>query len=182
MNYPFILKFSSITNLSDARYAAGMWADFIGFCFDPSKPEYLEPAKAKEIIGWINGPLVTGEFGNQPLEWIQDFINALGLKVVQVPASYQGGDIPSLGLKLIVHVESEEKIPIMDKADMFVTADENIYHFLKVHYTQPVLMNLDENNVDADKFDGIALQGGSEDKPGTRNHSLWNEILEPYSG
>lgn len=182
MNYPFILKFSSITNLSDARYAAGMWADFIGFCFDPSRPGYLEPAKAKEISGWINGPLLTGEFGNQPIEWIQDFVNVLHLKVIQVPSSYQGAGIASLGLKLIVQVESEEKTPLMEKADMFVTADQNIYGFLKAHYTQPVLMSLDENNTDASRFDGIDLQGGSEDKPGTRNHSLWNDILEPYSG
>lgn len=182
MNYPFILKFSSITNLSDARYAAGMWADFIGFCFDPSKPEYLEPAKAKEIAGWINGPLVTGEFGNQPIEWIQDFINALGLKVIQVPSSYQDINIASLGLKLIVEVKSEERAAIMDKADMFVTGDKNIYSFLKAHYTQPVLFCLDGNTSDASRFDGIALRGGNEDKPGTRNHSLWNDILEPYSG
>ena len=181
MNYPFILKFSSVTNLSDARYAAGMWADFIGFCFDPSKPEYLEPAKAKEIIGWINGPLVTGEFGNQPLEWIQDFVKALDLKVVQVPAEYSGEEIASLGLKLIVAVNSETRTTIMDIADMFITGDENIYKFLKTHYTQPVLMRVGENNMKADQFDGIALLGGTEDKPGTRNLSLWNEILEPYT-
>jgi phosphoribosylanthranilate isomerase len=89
MNYPFILKFTSITNLSDARYAAGAWADFAGFCFDPSLPEYLEPQKAKEIAGWINGPLLTGEFGFQPVEWIQDFAKALSLHAVQVPANYK---------------------------------------------------------------------------------------------
>lgn len=181
MNYPFILKFSSITNLSDARYAAGMWADFIGFCFDPSKPEYLEPSKAKEIAGWINGPLITGEFGNQPIEWIQDFVKALDLKVVQVPATFQG-DVASLGLKLIATVESEVQTGIMAKADMLITSDENIYKFLKAHYTQPVLMMLDEHYINADQFDGIALKGAMEDKPGTRNHSLWNEILEPYAG
>jgi phosphoribosylanthranilate isomerase len=55
MNYPFILKFSSISNLTDARYAAGAWSDFIGFCFDPSSDHYIEPKSAKKLLLGLMG-------------------------------------------------------------------------------------------------------------------------------
>lgn len=181
MNYPFILKFASVSNLSDARYAAGSWADFVGFCFDPSKPQYIEPGTAKEIAGWINGPMLTGEFGQQPLEWIKDFASALNLQAIEVPATYTDHGIYDLGLRVIVRVESEMQSDIMEKADLLLAADRKIYSFLKNFYLQPIILAYKENHLVAEDYDGIELEGAPEDKPGTRNHALWNDILSPYT-
>jgi phosphoribosylanthranilate isomerase len=180
MNYPFILKFSGITNLSDARYAAGAWADFTGFCFDPSLPEYIEPKQASEIAGWINGPLITGEFGNQPIEWIQDFEKAIGFKAIEVPADYKDENIVALGLRLIIRVEEKTQTELMEKADLFITSNPEVYQFLKSNYEQPVIFSVSDLAIKADDFDGIAFRGIKEDKPGTRNHAMWNEVLEPF--
>jgi phosphoribosylanthranilate isomerase len=182
MNYPFILKFSKITNLSDARYAAGAWADFVGFCFDPSLPEYLEPNKAKEIAGWINGPLLVGEFGMQPVEWISDFVKAIPLKAVQIPASYTDETIFNLGLRILVKVSEPIQSPIMQNTDIFVAENEATYQFLKSNYEQPVIFSFKDVHENVEKYDGIELDGIMEDKPGTRNHGMWNDILEPYLG
>jgi phosphoribosylanthranilate isomerase len=182
MNYPFILKFSSITNLSDARFAAGSWADFVGFCFDPALPDYIEPARAKEIAGWINGPLLTGEFGSQPIEWIKDFIHALSLQAIQVPSTYQDGEILNLGVRVIVKVDRPEETPLMRKADLLLASDPQIYSYLKMLFEQPVILAFDNTELKAGNYDGIDFHGIREDKPGTRNHALWNEILEPYMG
>jgi phosphoribosylanthranilate isomerase len=182
MNYPFILKFSCISNLSDARYAAGAWADFIGFCFDPSLPDYIEPAKASEIAGWINGPLITGEFGHQPIEWIQDFANATGLKAIEIPADYKDENIISLGLRIIIRAEEKTQTALMDKADLFITNDPEVYQFLKSAYDRPVIFSVNDMAIKADDFDGISFRGVREDKPGTRNHAMWNEVLEPFMG
>jgi len=182
MNYPFILKFSSITNLSDARFAAGSWADFVGFCFDPSRPEYIEPKQAKEIAGWINGPLLTGEFGQQPIEWIQDFINALDLKAIQIPSDYKDSKVLEMGVRVILKVDKKDRHELMEQADMLITDNTEVYEFLKSTYQKPVILSFHDNLLKADDYDGIDFKGIKEDKPGTRNHALWNEILEPFMG
>jgi hypothetical protein len=41
-----------VNNLSDARYAAAVGIEYIGFCFDNSNPNYIAPIKAKEMIDW----------------------------------------------------------------------------------------------------------------------------------
>lgn len=78
------IKFGEVDNLSDARFAAGSEATFIGFPFDQELDIYLEPKKAKEIISWINGPIVVGEFGRQDLDEINQAIQDFNLDFVQL--------------------------------------------------------------------------------------------------
>jgi hypothetical protein len=68
----------------------------------------------------------------------------------------------------------------MAKADVFITADTIIYSYLKSIYEQPVILAIDDIIVNAADYDGISFKGVPEDKPGTRNHEVWNQVLEPY--
>jgi phosphoribosylanthranilate isomerase len=180
MNYPFKLKFSEIKNLSDARYASGMWADFIGFCFDPSSPSYIEPNKAKEIISWISGPAIVGEFGNQPPEWIQDFVTSFQLKVVQIPTNYAHDlNLPE-GVAIMVETKESVITPIMEKADILITDNQTVYQTLKSQLPQPIIYQIEDLNEDISDCDGIALIGFSEDKPGTSNQTAWTDFLEKW--
>ncbi|MBX7127319.1 MAG: hypothetical protein K1X47_16610 [Cyclobacteriaceae bacterium] len=45
-----------ITNLTDARYGAGMGVEFLAFNVNPSSPHYIQPERYQEMIGWIAGP------------------------------------------------------------------------------------------------------------------------------
>jgi phosphoribosylanthranilate isomerase len=65
--YPAKIKLSNITNLSDARYAAAVGIDYIGFCFDTNDANYIPPVKAKEIFEWTSGTIVVAEFGSNLL-------------------------------------------------------------------------------------------------------------------
>lgn len=180
MNYPFLLKFSSITNLSDARYAAGMWADFIGFNFDPSAVNYIEPNKAKTIIGWINGPTIVGEFGLQPKEWIEDFASQLHFNVIQIPSNYPDLSIFEKDFKVIVKIVSLEDKECIEKADLLITSESSIYDSLKALYNQSCILELTSFKEDANLLDGISIVGETELIPGTRNQSEWTEYLEQY--
>ena len=180
MNYPFLLKFSSISNLSDARYAAGMWADFIGFNFDPNSSSYIEPEKAKSIIGWISGPALVGEFGQQPLEWIKDFAQQLQLKVVQIPANYKDMALFESGLKTIVVANNSNDCDAFTHADILLTDNLSIYHQLIERYNKPVIFQTTTLTEDASGLQGIAIQGEPEDQPGTRNQGDWTSYLEQY--
>jgi phosphoribosylanthranilate isomerase len=52
-----------ITNLSDARYCAGMGVDMLGYIVDPTHPDYVSPKLYQEISGWIAGPKRVIEVG-----------------------------------------------------------------------------------------------------------------------
>ena len=71
MSFLTKVKFSNVNNLSDARYAAAVGIEYIGFCFDKSNPDYIAPIKAKEMIDWITGSNIVAEFGNQSIEEIK---------------------------------------------------------------------------------------------------------------
>lgn len=178
MNYPFILKFSSISNLTDARYAAGAWSDFIGFCFDPSSDHYIEPKSAKEIIAWINGPVVVAEFGKQPIEWIKDFVEALDIKVIELPSDYSDERILELGVKLILK-GNMETAPLFDSADLFLVETMDDYLKLKEKTEKPIMLHVTEKQ-DLEQLDGVSLKGNRELVVGMSSYEAWSTILEDY--
>src|SRR6187402_1005196 len=55
------VKVGSITNLSDARYCAGMGADLLGFRVVEGHESYISPKQFQEIRGWVTGPKVVAE-------------------------------------------------------------------------------------------------------------------------
>ena len=61
MSLKTIVKISNVTNLSDARYCAGMGVDMLGFSMDADSPNYIDPKKFGEIRGWVAGVQIVGE-------------------------------------------------------------------------------------------------------------------------
>ena len=55
------VKVSTISNLSDARYCAGMGVDLLGFCTIEEQDDYMHPARFQEIRGWVTGPKIVAE-------------------------------------------------------------------------------------------------------------------------
>lgn len=78
------LKVCGITQLADARFAAGAMVDYLGFIFYSGSPRYITPAKAKEIIGWISGPQTVGVFVSQHADEINTTAAFTGVDMVQV--------------------------------------------------------------------------------------------------
>lgn len=56
------IKLNAVTNLSDARYCAGMGVSYIGFCLDANNINFLEPSKLNAIAQWIAGVGIIFEF------------------------------------------------------------------------------------------------------------------------
>ncbi len=59
------VKVNAVDNLSDARYCAGMFVDFIGFSLKNEQNEWIEVAKITEMINWLSGVTFIGEVGEQ---------------------------------------------------------------------------------------------------------------------
>ncbi len=58
------IKFNHIQDLSDARYAAAVMAEWIGFAIDGSFA--IAPEKIQQIIGWCSGPKMIIEVYGEP--------------------------------------------------------------------------------------------------------------------
>lgn len=78
------VKICGITNLEDARFAAGAMADFLGFIFYEKSPRYIEPAEAGAMVNWLEGPQKVGVFVNHPLDDVNRIARDVGLDLVQL--------------------------------------------------------------------------------------------------
>lgn len=78
------IKICGITNLEDARFAAGALVDYLGFIFYDKSPRYIEPGEAGAIINWIEGPEKVGVFVNQTLDDVNSIAKQTGLNYVQL--------------------------------------------------------------------------------------------------
>lgn len=77
------IKASNINNLSDARYFS-TFAEWIGFNFNPANPNALNISVAKELIGWLAGPRIVGEFDTADITLINEACTALKIDIIQV--------------------------------------------------------------------------------------------------
>lgn len=55
------VKVNAVDNLSDARYCAGMFVDFIGFSLKNGQNEWIEVSKLQEMTNWLSGVTLIGE-------------------------------------------------------------------------------------------------------------------------
>ena len=86
---PTKLKICGITSLADARYCAGAGVDFLGFIQYPDSPRFIEPAQAKEIIGWLYGPEPVGVFVNESADIINMTASGVGFTHAQIHGEYE---------------------------------------------------------------------------------------------
>ncbi len=78
------VKICGITNLADARYAAGAGADFLGFIQHPASQRYVDPRLLKDLIAWIHGPKSVGVFVDVESDAVNRAADAAGFDFVQL--------------------------------------------------------------------------------------------------
>ena len=78
------VKISNISNLSDARYCAGMMVDVLGFNIDPSSASAVSPEDFAEIAEWVAGVEFAGEFHEATMHQIKDAIKKYEVDYVEI--------------------------------------------------------------------------------------------------
>jgi phosphoribosylanthranilate isomerase len=78
------LKLGEVNNLSDARYAAGAGAAYVGFALSPGRPQYTPPEKVMEITGWLQNIIPVAEWEREPAEVISDTCRRLNMDHIQL--------------------------------------------------------------------------------------------------
>lgn len=201
------LKLGSISNLGDARFAAGVGADWVGFCFELNNPQYINPETASAIMGWLEGPQLVGEFDIQDAEEVNQLAETMKLDAVQISEPRDRAFLSRLQQPVFLRVDlakygTPEEVFSLLKANADVVDYYLLYLevteqavYLKQHGEQlaqwaqqyPLLLDFDFtgdnilNIIREVKPAGVNLKGGEEEKPGFRDFDELIEMVEIIS-
>ena len=197
------VKISNVTNLSDARYCAGMGVEMLGFSIDEDSSNYISPKKFEDICSWLAGVTLVAETTATNPDEIVKRLSEYPVHAVQIEDSgllnYLKGE---LNLPLILRIsvdlyESGEINSILSRYEgnvshFLLESDENailsedwkaVLQSLSPEYPVLVGFGLEEETAmnTVNEFPvhvGIALRGGDEIRPGYKDFGSMMDILE----
>ncbi|CAG5071407.1 N-(5'-phosphoribosyl)anthranilate isomerase [Dyadobacter sp. CECT 9623] len=197
------VKISNVTNLSDARYCAGMGVEMLGFSIDEDSPNYISPKKFEDICSWLAGVTLVAETAQSSAEAILLQLQQYPVHAVQVEDPGLLGYLKSeLALPLILRIsvdqyEADEIQSLLnryeDAATHFLLESDQDAE-LSLNWLQ-ILPSLAEEHplligfgLDTDSAIialnnlpeniGIALRGSEEIRPGYKDFGSMMDILE----
>ncbi len=196
-----IVKISNVTNLSDARYCAGMGVEMIGFSMDETNDSHVDLKKFQDIRSWIAGVQIVVETDATDAEIILDKIAQYQPDAIQVSHAELLPWLKSETVKpLILQVEADQDADtieeILDKNALFVTyfllesssdtaLSEDWIDFLNTLSERfSVLLGFGINAekatflLDDLNITGIALRGSEEIRPGFKDFGELMDVLE----
>ncbi len=178
------VKAGNITNLSDARYCAGMGVDWLGFPVSD-----IDPKTLAEITGWVSGPQFVLEVTTQnpdqllsyPDTWVQ-------IPFSQLNAFYHRKQL-IISLSLNQWTELNANPGITKNISMLVISnlsgtqesDRKILTEIAEHYD--VLIDFDLCPYSIDQLltlpiSGITVSGNQEIRPGLKDYEALASVLE----
>ncbi len=192
MSLSFPVKINQITNLSDARYCAGMGVEMAGFPIITASSEELNAIKA--ITGWISGVKIVGEFTKDYFDKAEMLVAELGLELIEIN-HYEDLIIPaSLQTISIIKIESndpnlENLIKIIESypsAPFYHLINESLNKndWIKICGIYPIIYGNQLTNKDLGgiiqelKPKAISLNGGEEIAPGLKDFEQLASVLE----
>lgn len=201
MSLKTFVKISDVSNLSDARYCAGMGADMLGFRLDPDDPLSTSQEKFNQIAEWVAGVSLAGEFYQSDSDVIIETVQRFNLDYIQINPLDFTRDIIELKIPIIIEFQLNNHASHEGFHDFMERSAQDVAYFLftapndevaqkKMNLVMdlagdfPVLLGcgVNEHNVtailDNSSLKGIALNGGAEIKPGFKDYSGLAEILE----
>ena len=190
-----LVKVSNITNLSDARYCAGMGVEMIGFVMDKHAIDYISPEKMKEIKSWVAGVLTVGETQSDDYEEVKGFVQAYEIDVLQISDASLLPHIADLGKPIILKLDFDSVYfeEYLERYAQFVEfflvdggelSDFAKYTLKKYAYNYPIVLDfgITADNVnellEEMNLHGIALKGSNEIRPGSKDYDELRDILE----
>lgn len=194
------VKINSITNLTDARYGAGMYVNLLGFDLDSSSEKFTSPELFKEITGWVSGVDFVGEFNHESLAGIEKTlqkypaISWIEHDRIEALTSMEGKGFKLMlraPLEEIMHIEPE-LANLLNQSDITLhlvskddhLSEEDLIAVKKLAQKCKVILGtgIMENNVlelvENTGIYGISLSGGEEVKPGLKDMDQLADILE----
>jgi len=193
------VKISQVTNLSDARYCAGMGVHYLGFNFVVNHGSYVEPASFIEIRSWIAGPQFVGEFENANISDIREMPNLEALDLIEVSRPDILHELSLLGKPVMLKIDISKYPTVSSLEDDLNFARDLVDYFLidkssgeltdpkevlELSHRFPIILGfgITKDNIhpliEDSNLEGIALRGGKEEKVGFKDYEALADILE----
>lgn len=197
------VKVGEISNLSDARYCAGMGVHVLGFSLEPEDAHYTDPEKYAAITGWLAGVAFAAEFDRSSPADIEKTLAAYSrINYIQTTQPSYVSSLQPLGKSIIIRLDAaryEEDVVAL--ADVMRDCHEQAAYFLVensssarrvdllndlLHLAKQyaILLGFGLNPrfvpslVKQHPLAGIALRGSQEIRPGYQNFDELADILE----
>lgn len=185
MNLKTKVLVKNISNLSDARFCAGMMVDYIGFNI-----QTIPANTFKEIKNWISGIENFIEISGN-LKDIHQILQDYPADGIILKSSDFSTDLSELNLPIFLEIDLEkDNLPdLLALAKPYVKAflvNGNTYlENLETWAAQyPLIINYDLlpekelNQIETSAFQGLFLEGGMEERPGYKDFSDLIDKLE----
>lgn len=194
------VKINSVTNLTDARYGAGMYVNLLGFNLERTADKYVSPELFNDISGWVSGVDFVGEFTHERnpdiLEILENYpaIKWIEYDRIDVLRTLEGKGyalIYKMNLEEVRHIEPDVAKTLNQSGIIFhvvsvddVLSAEDIRVIKKLTESCKVILGTGitienvQTLVEEAGIYGISLSGGDEIKPGLKDMDLLAEILE----
>jgi phosphoribosylanthranilate isomerase len=195
-----LVKVSEVNNLSDARYCAGMGVELVGFPLDENHPKFIELSSIREIVNWISGVKVVGEFSGDNIYNMNYLAEQLALDYIQLNHLIHPEFLPGLKKPVILkitfnHENPSETLEVLDKyankvayfllesnSEPELTPLKDVLGEICQNYPVILGFGIRQSSLplitDTISPAGIALKGGEEIKPGLKDFSELSDILE----
>lgn len=196
MGLKTFVKISNISNLSDARYCAGMMVDVLGFNIDPTTENHVNEQEFAEITEWVAGVSFAGEFHNATEDEIKEAIKKYRIDYVEIDNVDLVEKVGLLGkpliLRLSINTEAEldklsstlsyldelTKIVLLksDNTSLFEELDAQIgYYNGNIRLLKGYGIHADQS---VGKFPGLELEASEEERPGFKDYGEIMDVLE----
>jgi len=191
------VKISGVSNLSDARYCAGMGVDQLGFNLNPNEDDAVSPDLFMEIKDWVAGVELVGEFDMMKYEDLALAQQSLPLDLIEISSVEDVEKVNLLGKPVSFKYEISHHVHLNDLKSCLSYLDELVQQVVIVStpqfydeineeinfYNGRIKMikgyNVKPENVQhIGNFHGIQLKGTKEDKAGFKDYGEMMDVLE----
>ena len=196
MTLKTMVKVGQITNLSNARYCAGMGVNMLGFVVDVGSEFFISPEQFREISGWVAGVEFVGEISGSQIPELTGY----SFSYLQVSDRALPEIVHASGYACIFYINTANYVPehiaqMMEEQQKYVSYflleglnpdilnDAELERITTWAASYPVWLGsgITPHNLEkllASGIKGIALYGGTESKPGFKDYDELADILE----
>lgn len=196
MTFKTMVKVGQITNLSNARYCAGMGVNMLGFVVDDGSEFFISPEQFREISGWVAGVEFVGEISGSQIPELTGY----SFSYLQVSDRALPEIVHASGYACIFYINTANYVPehiaqMMEEQQKYVSYflleglnpdilnDAELERITTWAASYPVWLGsgITPHNLEkllASGIKGIALYGGTESKPGFKDYDELADILE----
>jgi len=183
------IKICGVTRLEDARAAADLGVDFIGFIFVPSSPRFVDFDTAAEIAAKVRGPQFAGVFRDAEIDAMQN----APVDVIQLHGSEPEDVVRAMTKPVIKAIQIDDALPDTTTAADWLLFDSKgggtgrrFDWTLLAAYprTKPFLLAggiTPDNVAEAIRTvrpDAIDVSSGVESAPGIKDHYKLQQLFE----